>query len=58
MQLQFDIDEFNIKSKVELILLKYMDGNNFNNGYIPDLYDVRPLRDEIVNLIRQEIKTK
>ena len=45
----------NIKNEVETILWKYMDGENFTDGYIPDLYEVAPLRDDIVKLIQKTI---
>lgn len=38
------------------MLMKYIDGSyDFEHGYIPDLYNVNDLRDDIIKLI-EEIK--
>ncbi len=46
------MDEFEIKSKVEQLLFKYMDGGSFEDGYISDLFNVKQLRDDIIKLIK------
>lgn len=50
------MEESKIKEKVEKLLVKYMDGTNFEDGYISDLYNVKSLRDDIIKLIEENIK--
>ena len=41
-----------LKEQVEKILMKYMDvPETFEKGYMPDLFNVVPLRDDIIELI-------
>jgi len=47
-------NSISIEKEVENLLMNYMDEPvSFDYGYIPDLFDVRPLRDDIVNLIKK-----
>ena len=47
-----------MKEHVEQLLMIYMDGTfqGFEHGYIPDLFDVEPLRDDIIKLIQRNMK--
>lgn len=42
-----------IQKQIEKILMHYMDGtyNGFEYGYIPDLFDVESLRNDLVNWV-------
>ena len=46
----------NIEAEIKDMLLKYMDyGNGFEDGYIPTLMDVNPLKVDILKLIQKII---
>ena len=48
-----------IKEQVENMLMKYMDiPETFEEGYISDLFNVVPLRDDIIKLIDDIVHPK
>lgn len=58
-EIQEAIRNVEIQKDVENLLMNYMDGthNGFEKGYILDLFDVKPLRDDIIKLIKIIIKS-